>query len=201
MDVRRPLGVPSLVATDRLIFPEDFPLLYYLDRRAYWAREFYIEARVRKHQKFIARWHNVELSSLRISDGPRCYCQAPFWSKRYEVPTSLFVGTPMVLVYYSVLIWNGSAYYQAGAWTFAITEYVIFAGIMFIANGKDRTNTTYYSHKPRFHHVGDYLLFRLPPKSLRIWGMLVYIDLSSVRVQIRSWQLWHSIGALRWTGE
>lgn len=51
---------------------------------------------------------NVELFSVRVSDRSKYYCRGAVWWRKYEDPVSLFVSTPLILIYYNGLELRGS---------------------------------------------------------------------------------------------
>lgn len=78
----------------------------------------------------------------------------------------LFVPTPLVILYYSGLDLRGSADDHTPLWTVVLAEYVYKVGAMFVINARDGACPSYNIYDSRFYHVGDSLLFQLPPKIL-----------------------------------
>lgn len=66
----------------------------------------------------------------------------------------------------------GSAADQTRIWTVALTEYILYGGVMHIVNDEEETCPKYYTGNLRFHHVSGGLLFRLPAKTLTICRIL-----------------------------
>lgn len=75
----RRLKVPSVVTIDLLELLENLCRLYSVSNRSYWLREFHFEARMRKNQKLLAEWQNVELFNTRTSERPSYDCIFPDW--------------------------------------------------------------------------------------------------------------------------
>lgn len=62
-DVRRRTKVCTVVLPDSLTLFVYFGQFYYVERRSYWACEYYFESYVYERQKIFGAWHSVVLSA------------------------------------------------------------------------------------------------------------------------------------------
>lgn len=107
---------------DLLCLPQHLRLVYLVANRAYWSREFQIEAHILCQQGVFAGWQNVEMFSVRVPDRPNYYCKVTAWWAQYEDSDLLFDPTPLILPYYSSLEARASADDKSRLWTISLTE-------------------------------------------------------------------------------
>lgn len=72
-----------------------------------------------------------------VSDRAEYYCQVPQWWAQYEVLVIMFVPTPLLMAYCSVLALRHSSNHETRVCTIALSKYVFMAGAMFAISASD----------------------------------------------------------------
>lgn len=96
-----------------------------------------------------------------------------------DLPALLFVPTTHVLSFYDGLLLNGLVDNRTRLWTIALTDYILWAGVMLVINGMERACSSYRAKDPRSDHVDGSLLFSLEVKildALKYFGTYKFVQ-------------------------